>query len=1023
MWIPKHYENIEVLHENTMPDRAYYIPASQRQADWVEKWQESDRIQMLSGDWNFSFYHTIYNVPKEFYKEDVLEEQNKIPVPSVWQMHGYDHHQYTNVRYPFPFDPPYMPHENPCGTYIREFDYHKDEKIPKVYLNFEGVDSCFYVWLNKRYIGYSQVSHSTSEFDITNFLKEGKNTIAVLVLKWCDGSYLEDQDKFRMSGIFRDVYLIKRPENILWDYFITTKVEKDYSWVNIRISSKGKPIEVQISIEDKEERSIVCKKVNIKEEEVTFKVENAILWSPENPYLYSLYLETENECISDYLGIRQIEIKNKTVFLNGKKIKFKGINRHESHPVTGFTIGIEEMKKDLRLMKEFNFNSIRTSHYPNAPIFYYLCDKYGFMVIDEADIESHGPVDFYYADKSWENIVEHWNESIADNPMWEKSIMDRVQKCVIRDKNRPCIVIWSMGNESAYGCNFEKVLNWTKEYDGTRLTHYESAQYRNKKKKYDFSGIDLYSKMYSSLDELEQYENNDPDKPLLLCEYSHAMGNGPGDLEDYFRMFYKSDIFCGGFVWEWCDHAVYNGKIKNGKKCFLYGGDHDEEIHDSNFCVDGMVTPDRISHGSLEEYKNVYRPLRIQKYCEKENSIILKSYMEFTNIKDYLKIVYTIEQDGNVLIVDELEDISLNPGEEIKVKIKQILPQKGKIYLKLYYYLKKNVTILKKGHLLGTEEVFLGKKEWKNQIVVTWDKGVEEKNKTTLDVLSFEESEERVIIKGNKFVYCFDKLKGIFDTLEFNNLNLIERPMEYNIWRAPTDNDRKIKVNWKLAGYNRAYSRAYDCKIIVEERKIILDVKTAMVSETVQRLLTMRTKWSINPCGNIEVEATIEKNLELPQLPRFGLRMYLSKTMNQVSYYGIGPMESYPDKCRAGSHGLYRGNIIEMHVDYIRPQENGSHHDCDFVQVVDKERKIGIMILMEEAFSFNFSSYTQEELEKKKHNFELEECKSNILCIDYKQNGIGSNSCGPELLKDYQFDDDKFQFKINIIPYRIPKSI
>ena len=551
MIVPRYYENLNVLHENTMPARAYYIPASKRMDNLVEHREESDRMQLLNGTWKFQYFTSIYNIKDSFFEKNYdTENFDEIQVPSVWQMAGYDTHQYTNIRYPFPFDPPYVPQDIPCGAYVHNFEYSRDEKASKAFLNFEGVDSCFYVWINGSYVGYSQVSHMTSEFDVTDVLQDGTNTVAVLVMKWCDGSYLEDQDKFRMSGIFRDVYILKRPEQAISDYHIKSKVEDILAKVELDVKFYS-PTNVKISIEDKNGAVVALGSID-EEGTAVLEIASPELWNTENPYLYKLILETENEVIVDHIALRKVEIKDQVIYLNGQKIKFRGVNRHDSDPVTGFTISLEQITTDLTLMKQHNFNAIRSSHYPNAPFFYEMCDKYGFMVIDEADIEAHGPFMIYRKEDTDYNRFKRWNEKIADDPVWEEAIVDRVKLMVERDKNRFCIVMWSMGNESAYGCNFEKALEWTKNFDPDRITQYESARYRNYDETYDYSNLDVYSRMYQALSEIQEYLDKDGSKPFLLVEYCHSMGNGPGDFEDYFQMIQDNDKMCGGFVWEWC---------------------------------------------------------------------------------------------------------------------------------------------------------------------------------------------------------------------------------------------------------------------------------------------------------------------------------------------------------------------------------------------------------------------------------------------------------------------------------------
>ena len=498
MIVPRYYENLNVLHENTQPARAYYVPASCRMDDLVEHREGSDRLQLLNGKWKFQYFKSIYDVKDAFYEMGYdTGAFDEIEVPGVWQMAGYDTHQYTNIRYPFPFDQPYVPQDIPCGAYVHTFSYAKDVDAAKAFLNFEGVDSCFYVWINGEYVGYSQVSHMTSEYDVTDILKEGENTIAVLVMKWCDGSYLEDQDKFRMSGIFRDVYILKRPECAIRDYRITTSVLKEKAEVKLDLSFYQETA-VKVTIEDRN-GVVVAEGQAEHDGAFTFEIIQPTLWNTENPYLYTLILQSENETIVDHIAVRTIEIKDKVIYFNGQKIKFRGVNRHDSDPVTGFTVDVEKIKKDLTLMKQHNFNAIRSSHYPNAPYFYQMCDKYGFMVCDEADIEAHGPYMLYRKEDTDYNRFKKWNEKIADNPEWEAAILDRVKRMVERDKNRFCIVMWSMGNESAYGCNFEKALAWTKQYDPSRITQYESARYRNYDVTYNYENLDLYSRMYPAL--------------------------------------------------------------------------------------------------------------------------------------------------------------------------------------------------------------------------------------------------------------------------------------------------------------------------------------------------------------------------------------------------------------------------------------------------------------------------------------------------------------------------------------------
>lgn len=1009
MIVPRYYEDLSVLHENTMPARAYFIPASKRMDNLVEHREESDRMQLLNGTWKFQYFNSIYDVQEPFFEKDYdTENFDEIQVPSVWQMAGYDTHQYTNIRYPFPFDPPYVPQDIPCGTYAHTFVYHKDENAPKAFLNFEGVDSCFYVWINGSYVGYSQVSHMTSEFDITDLLRDGENSIAVLVMKWCDGSYLEDQDKFRMSGIFRDVYILKRPKQAISDYHIKTRIEDMLAKVEIEMKFYS-PLNVKISIEDRNGAVVALGSI-AEEGTAVLEIASPELWNTENPYLYKLILETENEVIVDHIALRKIEIKDQVIYLNGQKIKFRGVNRHDSDPVTGFTISLEQLTTDLTLMKQHNFNAIRSSHYPNAPFFYEMCDKYGFMVIDEADIEAHGPFMIYRKEDTDYNRFKRWNEMIADDPAWEEAIVDRVKLMVERDKNRFCIVMWSMGNESAYGCNFEKALEWTKNFDPDRITQYESARYRNYDETYDYSNLDVYSRMYPALSEIQEYLDKDGSKPFLLVEYCHSMGNGPGDFEDYFQMIQDNDKMCGGFVWEWCDHAIAHGTAENGKTIYAYGGDHGEEIHDGNFCMDGLVYPDRTVHTGLLEYKNVYRPARVISYDKESGELVLHNYMDFDDLKDYVKVSYELTQDGLVISKGKLPEVSAAPHSEGKINLKINVPESGKCYLKFIYHLKKELPLLDEDHILGFDEIEVSQKDAKCQLAEKWFE------KTVTDSeLQVSEDDTQIHIKGREFAYTIDRRTALFTEMKFAGREYLNHPMELNIWRAPTDNDMYIKSEWKKAHYDKAYTRAYTTEVVQGKHGVKITSHASVVAETVQKILDVTITWKIEAAGKIDADIAVTKDDEFPDLPRFGVRMFLDKKLSAARYFGMGPQESYCDKHQAASHGLYHANVDDLHEDYIRPQENGSHYDCEYVEL--NNSRYGIVVSAENAFSFNASYYTQEELEKKTHNYELTESDSVVFCVDYALNGIGSNSCGPVVLDQYRFDDVLFRFQFTLIPY------
>ena len=1109
MIIPHHYENLHILHENTMPDRNYYIPAGKAYSTSLDARDHSDRVQFLNGTWKFRYYDSIYNLQDEIYSEGYdVSGFDDIPVPSVWQMHGYDYHQYTNVRYPFAFDPPYVPKDNPCGAYVTDFDYDQNEDAPLAHLNFEGVDSCFYVWLNGRYVGYSQVSHSTSEFDITEFIRNGSNRLCVLVLKWCDGSYLEDQDKFRMSGIFRDVYILKRPTGSVFDYFIRTSCDdiKNPTKADVIIdftaftgyASGAKPeagvgkgvdsdnnIEVTILDADGRICSSGCVKCEIcvqgdantnadegktaaSSSSITLSIDSPVLWNAEKPYLYTVIISCAGEVITDRIGIREITIENKIVYINGMPIKFHGVNRHDSDPVTGFTISREQIIRDMSLMKQHNVNAIRTSHYPNVPYFYELCDEYGFYVIDEADIEAHGPSELFYSDNSWENKAARWNEPIANNPEFCESILDRIRRCIIRDKNRASVVIWSMGNESAYGVTFEEALAWVKSYDSSRLTHYESAQYTDGKRKYDYSNLDLYSRMYPSISEMAEYINGGGDKPYILCEYCHAMGNGPGDLEDYFQFFDTHETTCGGFVWEWCDHAIYRGKAANGKAMYAYGGDNGETIHDGNFCMDGLVYPDRRPHTGLLEFKNINRPVRITGYDETNGVLTLHNYMDFTDIRDYLTMSYEVTCDGQVItsgdidvpsvaphgdgtislrLITEMQNLIQNLSaingsdnsdssisddcssvaecSDDKACIKDMIPHRA--FLRVIYKAAVGSAFVNEGDVLGFDEVELGSSKQNTGEILDKTSALNkaqdltEQDLTAQDTTSaplhISESDTEFVVSGSNFEYTFDRNTGNFAGIVVDGQELIAAPCDKTIWRAPTDNDRNIKNEWFRAHYDMVSERTYETSCIIKNDLAVITCTSCLSAPTVQPVLRINAEWTVSAEGTITAGMHVTKNPEFPVLPRFGVRMILKEDMQNINYIGMGPYESYIDKHHASWHGSFSASIDEMHEDYIMPQENGSHFDCSYVQISAPGANDGadrtshsIAVTSTVPFSMNASPYTAEELTNAAHNYELPESNKSVLCIDYRQNGIGSNSCGPELDEKYRFDEDEWEF-------------
>ena len=1028
MKLEKYFEDTTNLHVGTMPNRAYYIPCYPD--------GQTERKQLLNGIWSFKYYNNRFEVEEGFYQCGFdLGSFDRLPVPSCWQNHGYDRHHYTNVNYPFPYDLPYVPEQNnPCGCYVHTFQVDKAQLSDRNYLNFEGVDSCYYVWLNGNFIGFSQVSHSTSEFEVTDQLVEGTNTLAVLVMKWSLGSYYEDQDKFRMSGIFRDVYLLTRAKEHIRDYFVKTELNDacDLATVTVDLDYLVQEVPTTASLYDCNDNLIEVREV--KQKQVEFTLTNPVLWNAEVPRLYTLILSTSEEKITQKVGIRKVEIKNQVILLNSAPIKFKGVNRHDSDPVTGYTIRREQVITDLSLMKQHNINAIRTSHYPDAPWFPSLCDEYGFYLIAEADLETHGATNFY------SGSYECTYGDIVQNPISDAIVLDRQQRNVHRDKNHPSILIWSLGNESGWGASLEKAGRWIKGYDSTRLLHYEGSVHPTGEYQADLSMLDVYSRMYDSVAGIDQYFSDSKNvKPYVLCEYCHAMGNGPGDLEDYMAKIYGYEGMVGGFIWEWCDHAIDLGEAPDGRRKYAYGGDSGEYPHDGNFCVDGLVYPDRRVSTGLIEYKNVLRPVRAVVIDAVRGILRLENKLDFTNTKDFLSLTYQLECNGLPIGEGFLKELDIPPHQSRELQLHYTIPEQGITLLKINYIQKAELPFTKPGHELGFDQFLIQDAALllddhsmimntaaSNNSISTADSiriGTERSQSDIIRVgieplqdLLLEEEEHRYTIRGAGFVYTLNRLTGLFDELHKNGQKLLEQPMEFNLWRAPTDNDRNVKNEWEKAGYDRTMVRVYKTDIIkAASEEIIVQVTLAINAIQIEHMMDVEALWTISKEGKLSLKVNALRNTKMPYLPRFGLRLHLPKAYDQVQYFGYGPYESYSDKHRASYLGLFEQGVSEMFEDYIFPQENSSHWGCRYLRVNNPNASTNLIVTAEQEFSFNVSDYTQEELTQKQHNYELEKSPYTVVCVDYKQSGIGSNSCGPELLSQYRLEEEKLYFTFHFL--------
>ena len=977
-----YHENPETLHVNTLPDHCCFVPFAKTQNPFAAR-ESSERFELLNGDWGFRYYDSVLDLEDSF---PSVKAADTIPVPGNWQLHGYDKPQYTNMAYPIPFDPPYVPDDDPAGVYSREYTYAPDGM--RRILVFEGVDSCLYLYVNGEFAGYSQVSHMTSEFDVTDLLHEGTNTITAAVLKWCDGTYLEDQDKFRLSGIFRDVYMLSRPDKRLEDYRIKTVINPDNT-AEIQVTLHGESAELVLTdIEQKE----LFRGNAAEAETVKIAVENPHLWSAETPYLYNLTILTPQEAIGERVGIRDIRVENSVVKINGVPVKFRGVNRHDSYPDTGSCASIAQMRKDLDLMKRHNVNAIRTSHYPNSPLFYRLCDEYGFYVIDEADYEAHGCV-IAHNDLKWSKGYDPI-ALIAADERFKTAIVDRSKMMVSRDINRPCVVFWSLGNEGGLGANMVAAAEYIKRVDDTRLVHYESVY-----KLDDTSDeiFDVVSRMYPPIPEMKKLVEEDRyHRPLLLCEYCHAMGNGPGDLEDYREMFHSDDRFCGGFVWEWCDHGFpietvcSNGLFGFDRVCYGYGGDFGERHNDGNFCMDGLVYPDRTPHTGLLELKQVYRPVRVEKGTAPD-TFIIRSYLNFANAGDLLEGGWEITSEGKVTATGAFT-FTVPPMGSTEITVPAAASTAGdNVHIRFIFTSRTALPWCEKGYEVCFDQLCLKETNVKPQPAPC--------DPDIATPMACQEKPLTVTVYAGRLTYRFNKRTACFESIKYDGKEILNRPMQFNFFRAPTDND-PMKGDWYQLHLNDYIPKVYSVECSPAEDGIEIAVKQSFGWSIHPPFAHADVTYRIYNTGQLKINCSLTAAEKLTFLPRFGIRLFLPHAFDRVDYFGYGPNESYADKHRSSYMGLFSSLISDMHEDYIRPQENSSHWGCKHMTV--KSGDLQMRFDAEKPFSFNASEYTQEELAARAHNYELEKCGCSVICVDYQMAGVGSNSCGPELMEKYR---------------------
>lgn len=1001
----KTWENHQIDGINRMPARAHFLTFPSKEKALLNNNRYTHAFKNLNGVWKFMFLDAPEYSPEGFFNSDFdVTKMDDITVPGNWQLQGYGKMHYSDLWYNFPINPPYVPTENPTGIYKRTFFVEESYRDKKIIIRFCGVDSAYHLWINGKEVGYSKVARNESEFDITDLIRVGEeNDVTVRVYQWSDGTYLEDQDMWWESGIFRDVELIGVPKDGINDYKVIADLDDEYKNGIFKVEAflrTTKEVNVTFELVDAGENTVFTKTVVAKEgkaciDEVIADVNH---WTAETPYLYKLFMTVEDdgqivEVIPQNVGFRNIRLNGETFLVNGVAIKFKGVNRHDYSPQNGRVVSREEIEKDIILMKQFNINAIRTSHYPNSYYLYDLCDEYGMYLIAETDLECHGFE--LTGDYKW----------ITDDPSWELAYVSRMTRMIERDKNHPAIIFWSLGNESAFGCNFRKMTDVAHEMDPTRLVHYEGD--------FDVESADVYSTMYTWIENPKKpYLMKDiiekSKKPHIHCEYCHAMGNGPGNLKDYQDLVYAHDKLQGGFVWEWFDHGI-ESFTESGEKYYRYGGDFGDDPSNKDFCIDGLIMPDRTPSPGLYEYKKVIEPITTTAVDIQKGIINLLSRYDFANL-DRFNLVYKVMEDDVILqtgfmAVPSIEarankDITL-PYDLSAIKVKP----GAHYYVNISYQLREDTSYASSGHELATAQFELPL--YKEGIMVRPE-----------GILNVEKEHTTLHVKGANFSLDFNLVNGNLMNIVRDGMQVLNKGPRLTLWRAPISNDMEIIDKLKKV-YFLHLEHEVVMNIDYHMEGNILKVEVDTINSTTNSAWHFKTKYvyTVCPSGDIliDVEGTPSGRVDLApdMLPRIGVSMHLDKSMEHVRYFGMGPGENYADSKEAAQMGLYANTVDGLFTNYVIPQENGNHMGCKWVSMTN-DRGMGLLASTEGDFNFSASWYEDKDLDDAKHTCDLVKRDYIVFNVDYKQNALGTNSCGQWQLDKYRakFEDFKLSFRL-----------
>ncbi len=1013
------WENPEMIGLNKEPAHCTLMPyASQEEA--IEGNREASRFyQSLNGIWKFHWVSRPDERPLDFFRPDFdVSDWKEIPVPSNWQMHGYDRPIYLNVRYPFRKDPPRIPHDNnPVGSYRTKFEIPRKWSGRQVFIHFEGVESAFYLWVNGEKVGYSQGSRTPAEFRITPYLREGKNILAVEVYRWSDGSYLECQDFWRMSGIFRDVYLFSTPDVHIRDFEAFCDLDEEYRDAVLRVKARvhnygsraAFGLKVEVTLLDREKRP-VGQEVLMEGSSVYISpgaeslvmmkadVENPLKWSAEKPHLYTLLLTLKDnhgkvfEIESCRFGFRKVEVKDGQLLLNGQPILIKGVNRHEHDPDTGHYVSPESMVRDIQLMKQFNINTVRTSHYPNHPLWYDLCDRYGLYVIDEANIESHG-------------IGYKPENTLANRPEWKNAHLDRIVRMVERDKNHPSVIIWSMGNEAGDGTNFEAVSEWLHMRDPSRPVHYERAGLR--------PHTDIVCPMYPRIETLVEYGQKPQERPLIMCEYAHAMGNAVGNLQEYWDAIEEYKHLQGGSIWDWVDQGLRKVS-EDGREYWAYGGDFGDEPNDGNFCINGLVFPDREIPPKLWEVKKVYQNIKIEAEDLLSGQIRIRNGHFFTSLNDF-DGEWVLSEDGRAIQRGSIGPLDIASGESKVVTLpfeKPPLAPGAEYWLRVSFFLRDDTIWGEKYHEVASQQLKIPY-EAPPKLV---------KEIVHMPELKLSETEGVVTIRGKDFSVFFSRAKGTIVSLIYRDKFIIEDiegiisgPV-LNAYRSPTDNNYYLAGQWREAGLNRLQREVKEFRVEAINTCFVRLFARTTCKGTADSGFEHRCTFTVFGDGSIQVENRIEPFGHLPVLPRLGVIMAVSFELENFKWYGRGPQENYPDRKTGADIGLFESTVNEQFVPYVRPQETGNKEEVRWAALTDRFGA-GLLVVAGEPLSMTVLHFTADDLDRAGHIHELTPREEIYLCLDRWQYGLGNGSCGPGVIERYSTYPESFDFSFSLRPY------